>query len=346
MKGLVSVKLLPLTTGILAVILCRCSSEDIIRQANETVKVKTETVVESNLLSTLDYVGVIEEESSVALSFPSIGTIESIYVSEGEYVKKGQLLAKLDQTSAQNVLDAAESTLKQAQDGYGRLKSIHDNGSLPEIQLIDIETKLQQAQSAYNIASKNLENCVLYAPMDGVVGKKMAEAGESAIIGKTVLTILDINPVKVNISVPENEISTIPIGCSSKINISALGDKEFSGQNIEKGVEANAISHTYPAHISIANPQYELLPGMVCNVEITINENTKSIIVPINIINTSVNRDKYVWCVENGTAMSKPVITGNIKGNSIEITGGLKAGDRVITEGYQKISEGDKISER
>jgi len=308
------------------------------------IHVKIETVAASDATGRLNYIGTIEEKSSTALSFSSMGTIEKIYVSEGDYVSRGQLLAKLDPASAQSMLDAAGATLKQAQDGYERLKSVHDKGSLTEIQMVDIETKLQQAKSTFNIAKKNLENCSLRAPASGVVGKKMAETGEYAIVGKALLTLLDISSVKVMFSVPESEISAIPADCQSAITVAALGNKKYEGKKIEKSVMANAISHTYPVRINLLNAQKELLPGMVCKVELAPADSVTGIVIPIGIIQNTSDGQKFVWTDQGGTAKRTLVITGVAKGNGVEIVSGLSAGDRIITEGYQKISDGDKIS--
>jgi membrane fusion protein, multidrug efflux system len=329
---------------LLIAVLCGCMDKAQSKKIDSTVNVKIVTVEESDAANTLDYVGTIEEKSSTGLSFSTMGTIEKIYVSEGDYVSAGKLLAKLDPSSAQSLLDAAEASLKQAQDAYDRLKSVHDKGSLTEIQMVDIETKLQQAQSSYNIAKKNLANCLLHAPLSGVVGKRMAEAGEYAIIGKSVLTILDISSVKARFSVPENEISSIVSDCKSTITVSAFGDKKFDGKMIVKSVMANAISHTYPVHIDLSNPQKELLPGMVCKVKLTPDKKYQSIVIPIGIIQTMADGRKFVWSDKGGIAKRTFITTGLAKGNGVEIISGLSSGDRIISEGYQKISEEDKLN--
>lgn len=317
------------------------ADESVIRPA---MKVKIETVEETTTSSILSYVGAVEEISSIALSFAIPGMIEKIFVAEGTYVSRGQLLARLDPASAQSMFEAAEATLKQARDGYTRLKSVHNEGSLPEIQMVEIETKLQQAQSSYEIAKNNLENCSLYAPVPGVIGEKMAEAGEYAVVGKAILSILDISSVKVNFSVPENEIASIPAVCQSTITVSALGNESFEGKKIEKSVSAHPVSHTYPAHIVLLNPQKELLPGMVCRVELYPDRDVQqSIVIPIAVIQSMADGQKFVWCDRGGVASRVMVTTGTVRGNGIEVTSGLSAGDRIVTEGYQKISEGAKI---
>jgi membrane fusion protein, multidrug efflux system len=325
-------------------ILSGCTNKSQPKDNNQPTKVKIEIVNKSNEVDILNYVGTIEENSSTALGFSSLGMIEKIYVSEGDYVTRGQLLAKLNSSSAQNVLDAAEASLKQAQDGYNRLKSIYDKGSLTEVQMVDIETKLHQAQSSYNIAKKNLEDCSLYAPVSGVVGRKLAEAGEYSIIGNAILTILDISSVKVKFSLPENEISKIHSDCKSVILVAALGDKKFEGKKIEKNVSANVVSHTYPAHIVLSNPDKQMLPGMVCTVELVPGNNPDGIVIPIEIIQTTPDGKKFVWSDNSGIARRTFITTGIVRGNGVEVNSGLTPGDRIVTEGYQKISEEEKIT--
>ncbi len=323
-----------------------CSSGTSQPEKSAAIFVKTQIVRETENMNILGYTGVVEGMSSVALSFSAPGTIERMLVSEGDFAGKGQLVARLDPTSAQNMFNVAESSLKQAQDGYDRLKSIHEKGSLPEVQMVDIETKLNQAQSGYNIARKNLEDCSLYAPVSGVVGRKMAEAGEIAVPGKAVITLIDISSVKISFSVPENEISLIPSSCESVITVSALGDKQFTGKKITKNAVANPVSHTYKASVNVANPGRDLLPGMVCNITLSNKTPEAGISIPIEVVMTSADGRSFVWCDENGTARRRFIATGKARGNGVEVTQGLSEGDVIVTEGFQKISEGDNISVR
>lgn len=330
---------------VLLIVLSGCNlKENKPAGSNNPVRVRLETVTVTSDKGSYSYVGIIEEKSSTAISFSALGTIERIFVREGQLVSRGQLLARLDTTSAGSLLDAADATLKQAQDAFDRLTSVHEKGSLTEVQMVDIRTRLQQAKSSYNIAGNNLQNCFLYAPVSGVIGRKMAEAGEFSVAGKAILTILDISSVRVRVSVPENEISAIPANCKSVITVSALGNRVMKGGTAEKSVEANSISHTYPVFINLPNSARELLPGMVCTVEINSESDWHGIVVPLGIVQTTAKGLKYVWRDDNGVAKRAFVTTGAARGNGIEITDGLTSGDRIVTEGYQKISENDKIT--
>jgi membrane fusion protein (multidrug efflux system) len=125
--------------------------------------------------------------------------------------------------------------------------------------------------------------------------------------------------------------------------VSALNNKKFEGEILVKSVSANSISHTYPVNIVLSNPKMELLPGMVCMVELFPDNKSPGVVIPINLVQINADEHKFVWCEKGGVAKRIFVTTGAAKGNGVEITSGLSAGDRIITEGYQKISEDEKI---
>ena len=183
-----------------------CSSP----KKNRTVdplRVETIVAAPSADVGAAVYVGAIEEESSAALSFPVAGTVARTFADEGRRVGKGHLLAELDPTSARRTFEAAEAALNQAKDACARLKQLYDAESLPEIKWVEAQTRLRQAEAAFGIAKKNLEDCSLYAPFSGVVGQRRISAGETALPGVPVLTLLEVGRVKVRFSVPEQEIA-------------------------------------------------------------------------------------------------------------------------------------------
>lgn len=154
--------------SVAALVLASCGSgKKDLRQAPSKVKVEVQTVGSASA-SGMQYSGTVEEGSGASLSFPVNGTVSRIYVATGSRVKKGQLLATLDATSMRNMHDAARATLEQAEDARWRMETLYKRGSLPEIQWVEVESKLKQARSAEALAAKNLRDCNLYAPFSGV----------------------------------------------------------------------------------------------------------------------------------------------------------------------------------
>lgn len=315
-------------------------------QEKAPTRVKTEVVKSTNEGTNQTYVGIVEEREGTAVSFTSMGVVRRMLVNEGQTVSRGQLIADMDDTSARNMLAIAESGMAQANDALQRYGMLHDNGSLPEVRWVEIQTKVQQAESQLAIAKKNLADCQLIAPVSGIIGKKNINAGETAMPSMAVVTILDINSVKVKISVPESEIKQIESNTESVIDVEAAG-KQVRGDLIEKGVQADALTHTYPVRINVENNDRKLLPGMVANVKLGYENSSATAIptLPVTSVQRRSDGTLFVWVIDSdNTAHRKSVDVGQTMGTRIAVTSGISEGQRVVTEGYQKLSEGTKVA--
>jgi RND family efflux transporter MFP subunit len=331
--------------GLLVMLIaCSCSENKKAEQKSPT-RVKTQMVSPAFSDDSQTYVGIVEEREATAVSFTGMGVIRRMLVSEGQAVSRGQLLAEMDDTQARNLLSGAEAQMTQANDALQRYQLLHDNGSLPEVQWVEIQSKVAQAKSQLEVARKNLADCWLTAPVSGVVGKKLVGAGETAMPSQAVVTILDVSSVKVKVAVPEGDISALRSTTPSTISVEAVG-ATVKGSKIEKGVEADALTHTYDVRINVPNADRRLLPGMVASVRF-IQEGSQSITVmslPIPAVQKAADGSLFVWTVAaDGTAHRAKVSIGATSGNNVAITDGLSIGQRIVTEGYQKLSEGTKV---
>lgn len=161
------------------VLLASCSGKEKAREVMP-VKVKTEKAEPVPVSGSQEFSGTVEASDDAALSFASGGTVTKVYVSVGDMVKKGALIAEVDPVSVRNAYNAAKAVREQAEDAFRRMKQLHDEGSLTEMQWIEVQSKLRQAVSTENIARKSLTDCRLYAPYSGYVAEKLVEAGQNA----------------------------------------------------------------------------------------------------------------------------------------------------------------------
>jgi len=315
------------------------------QDAKAPVRVKTEVATTTTSTNGQTYVGIVEEREATAVSFTGMGVVKRMLVNEGQAVSKGQLIAEMDDTQARNLLSGAEAQMTQANDALERYKMLHDNGSLPEVQWVEIQSKVAQAKSQLEVAKKNLADCRLVAPVSGIVGKRLIGAGETALPSQAVVSILDISTVKVKVAIPEAEISGIGANTSSMIKVEAVNGN-FTGGLIEKGVQADALTHTYDIRINVANGESKLLPGMVASVQFAATESqpTGQLSVPVTAVQRKADGTLFVWTLaSDSTAHRTAVTTGETTGNRITITDGVAEGGRIVTEGYQKLSEGTKV---
>ena len=333
--------------GLLTVLMICSCSEKKENKVKAPTRVNTEVVGAAAINPQQQYVGIVEEHEGTAVSFTGMGVVKRMLVNEGQAVSRGQLIAEMDDTQARNLLSGAEAQMNQANDALERFKMLHDNGSLPEVQWVEIQSKVAQAKSQYEIAKKNLADCRLTAPVSGIIGKKLVGAGETAMPSQAVVTILDINNVKVKVAVPEAEVSSITASTPTTIKVEAA-KKQVSGGKIEKGVQADALTHTYEVRINVQNADRKLLPGMVASVQFGSEKVSKSdseiISLPVTAVQKRADGTLFVWTVaKDSTAHRTTVNTGQLQGNRIIVANGIENGMRVVTEGYQKLSEGSKV---
>jgi len=312
---------------------------------SQPARVKVTEIGSGSVTSDPSYIGTIVESQAIPLSFLTSGTVEKVLVNEGQPVRRGQLLAVLNDENLRNAWQIASAKEAQARDAFNRLEPVYKKGSLPEVKYIEIKTALEQAGSMAAMAEKSLKDSKLYAPADGMIGKKMIEPGMSIIPGNPVFQLVRIEKVKVSFPVPENEISAIAKGQKAAVRVSAVGDRLFEAEVSEIGVLSNPLSHTYMVKAELNNPENLLKPGMVCSVQLSNTALNDRIIIPMSAIQQSANGDKFVYTANEhtGKAEKKPVAAGPVAGNGIVIVSGLKPGDLLITEGYQKISENSPV---
>ena len=330
---------------LLSVILLGSCVEKKEQNVKAPTRVKTQVVSPGMVDNAQTYVGIIEEREATAVSFTGMGVVRRMLVNEGQTITKGQLIAEMDDTQARNLLSGAEAQMTQANDALVRFKMLHDNGSLPEVQWVEIQSKVAQAKSQLEVAKKNLADCKLTAPVGGIIGKKLIGTGETALPSQAVVSILDISSVKVKVAVPEAEIGGINANTPTSIMVEAINGS-YQGGRIEKSVQADALTHTYDIRIHVANGNRKLLPGMVTSVRF-VSEESQTIgrkMIPVTAVQKKSDGSLFVWTVgKDSTAHRTAVTIGQTQGNYVSIINGLNIGDRIAVEGYQKLSENTKV---
>lgn len=334
--------------GFLLVILIlgNCTVKTDQRDEEKATAVKEIKVMRNTYGYSDNYVGTVEETGSISLSFQVNGHIERINVDQDEYVKRGQLLAAINSEDIGNLYSSALASSQQAGDAYTRYKKLYEEGSLPEIKWVEIQSKYKQAVSATAIARNNLGKSQLRAPKNGFIISKNVESGMNVIAGEPVLKLVDINNVNIKFSVPEDVIAFLKVGQKVVVNVAALDGRRYVCRITEKGIMANPVSHTYEVKCRMPNNDHKLLPGMVCSLKVQRSLSPEEIIVPVNAVLLDTNGKNFVWIDKNGIAIRRYVNLKTFLGKGIVIGKGLCDGDRVIVEGIQKISQGMSVQSR
>ncbi len=338
--------------ALMSALLVSCGKKQEAQTSVEPVAVKVMAVgTESPMAASgYGYSGTVEEENGTSLSFTTGGTILQLKVKVGDRVRKGQLIATVDPTQVKNSYDMAHATRMQAEDAYGRMKQLHDKGSLTELKWVEAQSQLQQAISAESIAKKSLADCALHAPFDGVISEKYAEVGQNAAPGVPVVKLVTTKVLNVKISVPESEMANVRVRQRARIAVQALGGKQYEGYVIEKGVIADPISRSYNVKIRVEGTDNALLPGMVSQVALDGADASKAgtaakaaVVIPAHLVQLGDDNSNFVWVDEGGKAVRRTIVCGEYRSNGVTVVSGLKTGDRLIVEGQQKLSTGTAL---
>ncbi len=310
------------------------------------VKVTVLPVSDVNIASGRSFSGTVVAGDGAEVSFPVPGTVKAIYVSNGQKVQKGQLLAELNDGTLQNNYNIAQAALAEAQDAYNRFEKLHNANALADMKWVEVQNALKTAQNTAEVARRALNDAKIYAPVSGIVSDKTIDNGQNVLPAIPAMKIVALNNVKVAISVPESEISALPDGMKADISIEALDNRHIDGTLTEKNVVADPLTRTYTAKFSVNNADGKLLPGMLCTVNLAVDTTAASasaIVMPAQSVLLSADNRNFVWLASNSKAEQRFVEVGDITAEGIVISKGLEPGDSVIIAGMPKVSNGTPV---
>ena len=334
--------LLPVLLG--AALISACANGGGKKEAGRApVRVKVETVKCAESSSVKTYVGRAEASKSATLLAPFPSSLEKIDAREGKSVGKGGRVAMVHSEAVESSLSAAEATLRQAQDGYDRLQEVKDNGSVPTVKLVEVETELARAKAALRTARKAEDDCSVKSPFAGTVSEVFAEEGENLTIGQPIAKIVDLNSLEISISVPETEIASFSVGAVAEVTVTALSDTPVRARVVRKGVDASLLSHSYGCALKLDTPLPGLMPGMICKTVFRTAGEGEVPVIPASVVRID-KTGRYVWTLGDGNLVEKKYVTvGDFSGKGVKILSGLSEGDRLIVGGAEKVSCGMKV---
>ena len=394
------------TTGIITA--CNRSSgapnNNAAATAPAAIEVSTTAAVLRQLARYFEATGSLaaNEQSDVMPS--TTGKVVALGVDMGSYVRRGQMVVRLDPNDlrlrfeqAQAQLDQAKATLRQNEAKIGlRPGQKFSPENVPEVASVRAELDLAEknaqrsdklmesgdisraaydiqrarrdqlreqynaaihqaqqnyaavanakgavdaAQSQVSLAKRNLEYAIVIAPISGVVSERTANLGEYVSPQQKVATIVNLNPVRVRIDIPEQAIPRVRVGESVSIRVSAYPDRNFAGHIARISPSVSAQSRTLAVEAEVQNPNGELKPGQFATVRILLPQSGPAVLVPQRALR-QVSGATYVFVIKNGRAEQRLVQTGQSEGDLVEINSGIAADEIVATSNVDQLSDG------
>jgi membrane fusion protein (multidrug efflux system) len=289
-------------------------------------------------------VGSLRSNESVVVRPELTGRIAQINFSEGQKVKKGQLLVQLDATVPRAELVQMQASLALAKANYERAQELHKRNAGTERALDEARWKLRNDEAAVRLAEARLEKYALSAPFDGVIGLRKVSVGDFVRDGTDLVNLEQIDPLKVDFRVPEIFLASLKVAQRIAVTVDALPGREFAGEvyAIDPLVDAGGRSVVIRARI--ANPDDALRPGLFARVALIVEEKQEAVFVPEQSL-VPINDQLFVFKVVDGPQGGKVVAFTKVKlgerrKGEAEVVEGLKPGDVVVTAGLLKIRDG------
>lgn len=303
------------------------------------VKAKPSVTVEEVSLVAVDqlssFTATIEANTVNNITPAMGGRIRKIHVDVGSRVSKGQTLVTMDAAN----YSQQETQLATLRRDYERYSELYNVGGISKQQLDQLKTQLDIAQTALNTIE---ENTGLKSPISGIVTVRNYDSGDVAG-GMPILTIENINPVKIVIHVSESYYSKLSQGMQAKVVVDALEGETFEGKVSLIYPTINPGSRTFPVEIEVVNKDQLLRPGMFSRVTLNFGTNDRPLVADLAVLKQTGSNDRYVFLEKDGKAVYTKVELGTRIDDKYEIVSGLEVGDRVIVQGNTGLIEGTEV---
>lgn len=271
------------------------------------------------------------------------GKVAHVPLAQGVRVSKGDVIAVLDRRDYDNALQSARAAYQLAQTSLERATRLTQQEITPAVSLDEARANAMALEAALKQAELNLERTVITAPLSGVLNRLDAKEGMYLASKDSVALILQTDPVKVAVGIPESDVAAARSIGQFTLHVDALGGRAFQGRRHFLSQAPETLAHLYRLEIAVSNPTGELLPGMFAKVDVVKKTLPNAISVPLYSIITR-GEDKFVYLEKDGMVHRRDVKTGVLEGWRVEVTEGLMAGDRIIVVGHRNVSEGQAVN--
>jgi RND family efflux transporter MFP subunit len=353
---------LPVFAAIFSVLLLAgACSQETPERAPVIRPVKILTVASFEGGATVEYPAVVRAGETVDLSFEVAGRIVELPINEGQDVKRGDLIARLDPADFQQALNEAQARFTAAKAEFERFAELVKTGAVARRQ-VDVKRRdFEVAEAQLETARKALADTRLTAPFDGQIGRRIVENFVNVLAKQDIAVLQDLSSFEVVASIPEQDWARARPGMtiaqrneliSPVVTLSTRPDRPFPGRIKEVATVADPITRTFDVTGEFDPPDgLKVLPGMTARISVTVpaemSDWVPDIVLPTVAVLADDEGDSTVWKVDPDTMQVSriPVELGEVTGADVEIVSGVGPGDRIAISGVHALREGMTIRE-
>ena len=308
--------------------------------------VKVETVYSHDVVQEGVYTATVEPELINNITTSTPNRIKEIFVDEGFRVSKGQKIATLDDINTTNYeiqVANAQANLDNVKLNYDRAVELLKIGGGTQQNVDQMKLQLTNAENSLAAAQRNLqniyENTILVSPINGIVTARNYDPGD--MTGNLpIVTVAQVNPVKIVINVPESELSKVNKGMPADVTFDTYGDENFKGYVSMVSPTVDTNSRTFGVEITMANNEGKILPGMFGRVKLALGTSNHVVVPDRAVVKQPGSGNHFVYVLHNGAVSYNKVELGQRIGSSYELISGVESGDTVVITGQSKLADG------
>jgi len=313
-----------------------------IKQEVPAVRIITLTLTPRRLVDKINLPAQIDPYEEVWVKAEVPGQVIEVLVKEGQMVKKGQVLMKLDDRDYRTRLARIEANYKLAKLNHERTKTLVKKKIATLTKLDEIEAQLKDLTAQRNEATVALSRTSITTPLSSFLNEISAKMGDYVGVGDPVAQILEIDTVKAIIGVPESDVAAIFDLNEANIIIEALGKRRVKGNKIFLSRKPRTLSRLFDLELSVPNPDGRILPGMFARVELVKHVYEDAVALPLYAIITQED-ERFVFIEKEGRVEKRRVTLGTLIDWQVHITSGLNAGERVVVVGHRLLDDGQAV---
>jgi membrane fusion protein, multidrug efflux system len=309
---------------------------------NKAVKVSVVRVEPAPMKDVLVLPGETEAWQDVRVAADAAGRVEWIGPKEGQTVREGDLIAKIDVAALKAACDRAEAALKLAEDLYQRRYKLFEKSIINQEELDKSATERTLAQANFRQMQIEYERGFLKAPLTGMVNHLFVDEGEFVDKGKPFVDLVNVDKIKINVNVPELDVRYLKVGHKTLVRVDAFPDRELTGVIDFVAYKADPATKTFHVKVIVDNPNHEVRPGMIARVAFLRRIIPDALAAPIFAI-VDKGGERILFVEKNGEVQARTISIGAIEGDKVQITKGLEPGDNLIVVGQKDVEEGMKV---
>ena len=295
----------------------------------------------------LEIQGNVETKQNIVISAEYSGVLSRVFVKEGDKVKKGRVLARIDDGGLGSQLAQLQTQADLNKTTFERQKRLWDQNIGSEIQYLQAKASYEASQSQVNQLRSQLGKTTITAPFAGTIDQVLTEQGSAVMPGKELYRIVNLSDMYITAEVPESYLGTVSVGKSVEVNFPVL-NKKIDSKIRQTSNFINPANRSFTIEVAVPNEEKSIKPNLTAKLRINDYTSEDAILIPLSVISENAEGEQYVYVAtkgEDNTLVAKRVIveTGKTQGDSIEILSGLNANDEIIVQGARSVQDNQEI---